>query len=234
MRSAYEVKMLFDLAGVGQKVRWYVADDLQPWAPDGNQFVSTNWINRDRTAGELGEQPGPMTWKNGKDFRIYPTFTSDGCGMDTLLENGFSPGGQVGPWTDGKLDCCTSPMIPSCCGGSDVPASLSLTISDTGGACSCLAGTYALTWDPAFTAGFAFQPGAWTCPVTVCSGTVCTLCLFCNPTVPGYVLGIPDAPGGSFGALYSPPCPPPWSSIMLDLTFAGLPGCIGTSTWQVT
>jgi hypothetical protein len=163
MRSAYEVDMLFDPTGTGHRIRWYRADPSQPWAPDGNQFVSTNWINRDRTAGELGEQPGTMPWKNGKDFRNYPVQTGDPCSIDTLLTTGFTtPGEEVGPWTDGKLDCCSGPF--DC---TTLPSTLHVQIDDLSG-CGGIVGSFDITsvascvWQggtPLFTLGYSM--GAW-------------------------------------------------------------------------
>lgn len=161
--------MLFDVTADPVKVRWYFADPAQPWAPDGNLFVSSNWSNRERYAGELGEQPGPMPWKNGKDFRGYPIQTGDPCSMDTLLQNGFSPGGTVGPWTNGKLDCCSGAAFDC----TAVASTLHVEITSISG-CSGLAQTFdialvapcvwqgtATTWlgDALFTLGYSM--GAW-------------------------------------------------------------------------
>jgi len=169
MRSAYETTMLFDASGVPQKVRWYRPDPAQPWAPDGNLFVSGNWIARDLVDGELGEQTGAKPWKNGADFRAYPIQTGDPCSIDPLLQAGFSPGGTLGPWTDGKLDCCT--VAPFDC--LTLPATLHVEITSLSG-CSGLAQTFdvstvapcvwqgtATTWlgNALFTLGYSM--GAW-------------------------------------------------------------------------
>lgn len=127
--------MLFDVTGVGHKVRWYRSKDGQPWAPDGNQFVSANWINRDADAGDLGEQPGTRPWKNGKDFRDYPVQTADPCTMDPLLVAGFSSGEEIGPWEGGKLLCCSGVV---CCDRIDIPTSLTIRLDPPASGCACV------------------------------------------------------------------------------------------------
>ena len=139
LRSAYEVDMLFDATADPVKCQWYVAKDGQPWAVDGNLFASHNWSNRDQVAGELGEQPGSLPWKNGKDFREYPIQGGDPCSMDPLLQAGFAPGGEVGPWTEGKLDCCT-------CVCDGYPCVLTATITSISG-CDDFEQTFELVSD---------------------------------------------------------------------------------------
>jgi len=141
LRSGYTVPMLFDTTADPVIVEWYKAKDGQPWAPNYNRFVSDNWINRESAAGELGEQPGPRPWANGKDTQDYPVQTDDPCSMDDLLVNGLPPGGTTGPWTDGKLECCSSTCCPS------ITDDLSLTFP-AGGGCPCAEGnTIVLSWD---------------------------------------------------------------------------------------
>jgi hypothetical protein len=230
IRSAYDVDMVFEVGADPVRVRWYFPDDAQPFMPPGNVFVSDNWVSRESVAGEIGEQPGTRPWSNGKNEKLYPVQTVDGCGTDAAFLGGLSGGQTTGPWTGNVLGCCS--LVPSCCGGDDIPMSLGLTIVDVTGFCGCVAGTYSLTWDPYFMGGFVATPGAWTKPISLC-GSVVTLAVYCNPGIPGYVVGIPDAPGGSTGGLMSPACALPWSTINIDLTFAGLAGCIGLTDWTV-
>jgi hypothetical protein len=127
MRSAYDVDMVFSIDADPVRVRWYVAKDLQPWAPDGNLFVSSNWVNRETDAGDLGEQPTSKPWFSGKDTKDYPVATGDPCGIDDDLVVGLDAGETTGPWSlDGKLGCCS-------CACDSYPCTLHATITSLSG-----------------------------------------------------------------------------------------------------
>lgn len=165
MRSAYETTMLFEEGGAPFPVRWYRADMAQPWAPDGNLFVSSNWVNRDLVGGELGEQPGGKPWRNGADFRGYPVQTGDPCLLDVLLQTGLSTGETTGPWSEGRLICCNG-----CC--PDKGVSLFARVSP-GSGCPCLDNTEVeLTWS----AG----SNSWKGSATVCSSELFEVEFICD------------------------------------------------------
>jgi len=156
--------MVFGIGGTPVRVRWYKADPAAAWAPEGNQFVSGNWVGRDLVAGELGEQPGAKPWRNGAAPRVYPVPTTDACLIDDALVNGLTTGEETGPWgSNGDLLCCSA--APFDC--LDLPSTLNVSITDLSG-CGSLVGSFTITevadcvWQggtPLFTLGYAF--GAW-------------------------------------------------------------------------
>jgi hypothetical protein len=162
-RSCYDIPMSFDPAADPVTVRWYFADEDQPWVPDGNQFVSLNWDGPDRSPNDLGEQDGPRPWRNGKNEKLYPLFAGDGCDMDPLLLAGLSGGATTGPWdTAGVLGCCTP--TPCCPATTDV---LHATVTP-GSGCPCLDG---VSVDLAYDS----LSGNWFGSATVCSSELFTL-----------------------------------------------------------
>jgi hypothetical protein len=128
--------------------------------------------------------------------------------------------------------CPTSGGVTVPCCSNALPNTIHMTISDSG-SCGCLDGTYALTWNPTYTGGFVFQPGAWVLQTTLCS-TALTLAVFCNPSIPGFVIGLPQTPGGSFGSQATGTCSPFSLQASLNLNFASIPGCSGSITMVVT
>jgi len=130
--------MIFEPGGDPVEVQWYFADDPQPWLPQGNQFVSANWVSRDTEAGDLGEQPGPRVWANGADVKGYPVQVGDGCVLDADFVTGLSPGDTTGPWdSQSKLACC----VESCF---NVPDNLTVTLTDTG-SCAVATGSFGIS-----------------------------------------------------------------------------------------
>jgi hypothetical protein len=156
--------MSFDPAADPVTVRWYFADEDQPWVPDGNQFVSLNWDGPDRSPNELGEQDGNRPWSNGKNEKLYPLFAGDGCSIDPLLLSGLSGGATTGPWdSQGILGCCTP--APFDC--TLLPDTLHVAIEDLSG-CGGIVGSFDINrvdtcvWQggtPLFTLGYSM--GAW-------------------------------------------------------------------------
>lgn len=107
IRSGYTTDMVFESGGSRKSVTWYFSKVGQPWAPDGNKFVSLNWDGPDKSPSDLGEQDGARPWSNGKDVKNYPLQLGDPCSIDADLVLGLTPGNTTGPWSpEGKLACC--------------------------------------------------------------------------------------------------------------------------------
>lgn len=122
-------------------VRWFFPPDSAVWMPDGNVFDSANWCGKEVDAGDLGEQPGARTWKNGANTKGYLGTVED-CLDPSWFVDGLPTGETTGPWdSDSRLECCTpAPPPTSIC---DVDLStytgdLVVTLASPGG---CLDGT---------------------------------------------------------------------------------------------
>jgi len=131
--------MIFEVGGGPVAVRWYRAAEDQIFAPEGNLFVSGNWVNRDLVVGELGEQPGSKPWANGADPHGYPLQAGDPCVLDAWLQSGLPIGETTGPWTsENKLECCDG-----VCDCHNLADNLQAEFTNVSG-CSFLEGTIAL------------------------------------------------------------------------------------------
>jgi len=175
--------MLFNASGDPATVEWYRADDAQPWLPVGNQFVSDNWINRDSTVGQIGEQPGGRPWRNGFNAKQYPVQTEDGCFIDGAFVAGLETGQTTGPWdATGKLGCCTTPLPPPRtevdCGGGNfvcpmqggVPTALFATLTGFDGCPEFNGVQVVLTED---------SPGSWSGSLAIAGKTLTWFLDFC-------------------------------------------------------
>jgi len=65
LRSCYQTTMVFRTGDDPVVVEWYFVEPHALPFPGWSRFGSANWKNRDCTAGDLGEQPGPRNWTDG-------------------------------------------------------------------------------------------------------------------------------------------------------------------------
>jgi len=113
------VAMIHRVGDPAVLVDWYRADPGAKMLEIDSPFRSANWQNRYAVAGDLGEQPGPRPWKNGKK----PTngFTGDANSLacakyhSDWWQNGLGAGEQVGPFNaEGVPLCCVNGPPASC------------------------------------------------------------------------------------------------------------------------
>ena len=157
--------------------------------PPGNKFVSSNWVDRECVAGELGEQPGGKPWRDGSDPKGYPIQTGDGCLIDDYFVDGLPAGETTGPWdAQGKLDCCTNPLPPPrtevdcgggnfvCPGAGGVPTVLSATMTSLG---SCP------EFNDVAVEMLEVSPGRWEGQVEIAGKTLKWILIFCTGSAHG-------------------------------------------------
>jgi hypothetical protein len=103
--------MLFGRGRLPVNVRWRKANDGAPLFTDWTVYRSANWDERFCVANELGEQPGPRPWSNGK---ARPDVSGNiyGCQPLRWFEAGLEPG-EPGPLFDStcKVVCCSPTQI---------------------------------------------------------------------------------------------------------------------------
>jgi len=153
IRSAYRVSMVCRTGDPAILVDWYKADAGAKCLTFPSPFRSKNWEERFSEVGDLGEQPGPRTWKNGKK----PKNGFDG-GTNSLAcaashqdwwQDGLGASEETGPFNaDGVPLCCvngpTPPPIDLC--GCTTAQELVVTLHAPANA--CLDGqSFPITWD---------------------------------------------------------------------------------------
>jgi len=119
LRSCYRVPMIVRTGDPAVLVDWYFCDkDAKPLDVD-SAFRSKNWDNRYAVANDLGEQPGPRPWKNGK--KPKNGFTGDTKSQRCARYHadwwatGLGPAESVGPFNaDGVPLCCVNGPPISC------------------------------------------------------------------------------------------------------------------------
>lgn len=162
VRSCYTVPMVMRVGDPAVLVKWYFADDdakvLEAWTP----FRSSNWAPGEDDVDDLGEQPGPRGWANGKKPANGWTgdANSQACAESHAdwWEDGLGVGEDTGPfYSPGVPDCCFDgpppPEMP-CVDCAAVP-DVDMVISFECPGCPDLDGTsWPLNWNS--------FPGNWT------------------------------------------------------------------------
>lgn len=128
LRSCYRTAMIVRTGDTAILVDWYFADPdakcLDIWTP----FRSHNMEPDARQVGNLGEQPGPRPWRNGR--KPSNGWTGDdnskACALmhsDWWLD-GLGAGDDSGPFNaDLVPECCLNPPTVECnCGACNPPA----------------------------------------------------------------------------------------------------------------
>jgi len=162
LRSCYQCNMVFRDGDSPIPVKWYFASPDANAFPGWHKFGSANWVNRETSAGALGEQPGTRAWRDGSppvNAGTGNTFAVQ-CASQvnpSWWTEGIPSGEESGPYNaNGLPECCvTGPPVEQPCDDCGAVPDVDMLVSFTCPGCPDLDGTsWLLAW--------AAFPGNWT------------------------------------------------------------------------
>jgi len=193
MRSAYDVRMVFETDGDPFSVKWFKAIGGAKTFPGFHAFPSSNWNSRQVDDGDLGEQPGTFVWRDGSvPSNAGPAdATAVQCATirATQWTDGLQAGPPFGPYdADGVPLCC----VTACnCLSSDFD-NLVASISDVSN-CSNLVQTVPLSrTDPAlctWSGTYAIPGGTGDLVVQWIDGNTFSIATTCSADVGALAVG---------------------------------------------
>lgn len=131
LRSAYDTKMVFRTGDNPVSIRWRRAVPKARVFPDYHSFSSANWDERECKAGELGEQPGPRPWSNGKQ-QDNPSGQVIGCQPLRWFKDGLTTGENGALFDSSCVVPCCLEANPDYWNGFFVPDRIKVTMFQSG------------------------------------------------------------------------------------------------------